>query len=333
MRLSEREPSRYHYHHIFTLLHYHMTQEEIAIITQIATQAAINAISAKNVQVSHPVARASRPKALPDVTATAIGDIVANARTEAVKNGKAVETPAGRAIIMEYSEKQFAIWGDTKPYKEVLKRYGAQRWGIIWGYKPQGIKDENKANGWYISKAKLEEEGGLAALMEELEAAGLSVSEGESLRAKTEAHRAKSETEKTSKPKETTKPKIVPLPVQTPSYEGVGYKKNGVVTGMFSQHSDNHDLYLHTDEKGKTSVYICIGETADGMSAFLFVTGKVSTDGTIENYSAIAKVAEEGFVTAVANGTISKVQEWQIEAFKKANEEAYEWLLKHECRA
>ena len=310
-----------------------MTQEEINIITQIATQAAINAISAQNAQVSHPVVRASRPKALPDVTASAIGDIMASARTEAVKNGKAVDTPAGRAIIMEYSEKQFAIWGDTKPYKEVLKRYGAQRWGIIWGYKPQGMKDENKANGWYISKSKLEEEGGLTALMEELEAAGLSVSEGESLRAKTEAHRALSDTEKTPKPKEKPKPKIVTLPVQTPSYDGVGYKKNGKVAGTFTQHIENHDLYLHTDEKGKTSVYICIGETAEGMSAFLFVTGKVSDDGTIENYSAIAKVAEEGFVTAVANGTIKKVQDWQLDAFKEANAEAYEWLIKNETRA
>lgn len=326
-----------------------MTQEQIIAIATQAAIAAVQATMGATAPVSNPTsvpmgkAKTSKPKALPDATASAIGDIVAGATKEAVTNGKTLEVPKGKAILMEYSEKQLAIWGDTKEHRAIIKKYGGEKttkFGTIWGYQPEGASEPNLAKGWFIPKSKMEEAGGQKAMIAELKKAGLKVTVGESIRAITEAYRAehpreekpKKETttattatttekpKKERKPKGESAPKVVPI--TTPSYEGVGFKPSGKFEGSFTQYAKNHDIYLC-----EGGAYICIGAVGEA-TAFLFV-GKVAENGDIAHYDLISHIAEYGFPYSVSDGTIKKVGQWHLDAFKESDEKAYEWLVQN----
>ena len=58
------------------------------------------------------------------------------------------EVEKGEAIIMEYSERSYAIVGDTKKLKDELKECGAYKYGTVFGFA------NNTAKGWLISKKK-----------------------------------------------------------------------------------------------------------------------------------------------------------------------------------
>ena len=324
-----------------------MTQEQIIAIATQAAIAAVQATMGATAPVSNPTqaqgARSKgqdKPKALPDATASAIGDIVAGATKEGVENGKKLEEPKGKAYLFEYSEKMLAIWGDTKANRETIKKYGGKKFGIIWGYQPEGASEPNLAEGWYIYKSKLEKAGGQKAFVAELKKAGLKVTIGESIRAITEAYRAEHPREEqpkketttattattTEKPKRERKPKgeSAPkiVPITTPSYEGVGFKPSGKFEGSFTQYAKNHDIYLH-----EGGAYICIGAVGEA-TAFLFV-GKVADNGDIAHYDLISHIAEYGFPYSVSDGTIKKVGQWHFDAFKESDEEAYKWLVQN----
>jgi hypothetical protein len=319
-----------------------MTKKEIVAI---ATQAAIAAIEAMNAQnnvpVSNPTTKATKPKtkALPDAKANAIGDIVASATTEAVENGKTIEVPKGKAILMEYSEKQLAIWGDTKEHRAIIKKYGGEkttRFGTIWGYKPEGVTEENMAKGWFIPKSKLTENGGHKAMIAELKKAGLKVTIGESIRAITEAYRAahprdekpateekpkaesKPKATKESKPKNTKQTaKVVPIKVD--EYTGIAYGQVAIENGAtFKCYPDNPDLYIRDKQ-----LYVCIGNTG-GESTFLHIGNK--KDNAIPE--PIKQVAEKGILVAISEGIIKNVLPYIVEAFKSLdNQDGYNWLV------
>lgn len=302
-----------------------MTKKEKLELINEVTLAVMEALS-KNGMNTH-VKRPVRTKILPDDTATAIGDIIAEAVSEQEKTGKMPVVQKDTAIIMEYSEKQYAIWGDTKTRKEIIKKFAGNtaKWGIIWGYKPKGVTEENKAQGWFIPKSKLDGNGGMKAMLAELKDAGLVVKEGKSIRPITEAYRANKEKVAEEKPEpkkktgSTKKAKSVPLP--TPSYTGKGYTPKGCFQGEFTRFVKNEDLYIHKDAKGKESAYICIGE-----DAFMLVSNKVN-GAEIANYELVCHVAEYGFPCSVNDGTIKKVMQWQLDAFKESDKESYEWLI------
>ena len=322
-----------------------MTQQEIIAIATQAAIAAVQATMGASAPVSNPTtAKASKPKtkALPDAKANAIGDIVASATTEAVENGKAIEVPKGKAILMEYSEKQLAIWGDTKDYRTVIKKYGGEkttRFGTIWGYKPEGVTEENKARGWFIPKSKLDENGGKKSLLAELRKAGLKVTEGESIRAITEAYRAahprgeqpatdekpkaesKPKATKESKPKNTknTKQTTKLVPIKVDEYEGIAYGQVAVENGVtFKCYPDNPDLYIRADK-----LYVCIGNT-DGVPTFLHLGNK--KDNAIPE--PIKQTAQKGIIVAISEGIVTKVPDFIVEAFKSLDDQAgYNWLV------
>lgn len=312
-----------------------MTQQEIIAIATQAAIAAVQATMGASAPVSNPKASKSKTKALPDTKATAIGDIVADAGAEAVENGKTIEVPKGKAIIMEYSEKQLAIWGDTKEHRAIIKKYGGERttkFGTIWGYKPEGVTEENLAKGWFIPKSKLTENGGKKALLAELRKAGLKVTEGESLKTITEAYRAahpkdeKPATEEKpkaeSKPKSTkstkeSKPKMVPIKVD--EYTGIAYGQVAVENGAtFKCYPDNPDIYQRDNK-----LYVCIGNS-DGEPTFLHVGNK--KDNAIPD--AIKQVAEKGILTAISEGIVKNVLPYVVEAFKTLDDQdGYNWLV------
>lgn len=323
-----------------------MTQQEIIAI---ATQAAIAAVQA-TMGASAPVSnvtteKASKPKtkALPDAKANAIGDIVASATTEAVENGKTIEVPKGKAILMEYSEKQLAIWGDTKDYRTIIKKYGGDRttrFGTIWGYKPEGVTEENKARGWFIPKSKLDENGGKKALLAELRKVGLKVTEGESIRAITEAYRAahprgeqpdteekpkaesKPKATKESKPKNTKNSKQTTklVPIKVDEYEGIAYGQVAIENGVtFKCYPDDPDLYIRGDKQ----LYVCIGNT-NGEPTFLHLGNK--KDNAIPE--PIKQTAQKGVIVAISEGIVTKVPDFIVEAFKSLDDQAgYNWLV------
>ena len=334
-----------------------MTQKEIvAIATQAAIAAIQGVINAQNVQVSNPTkaqgARSKgqdKTKALPDATATTISDIVAGAQKESVSNGKTIEVPKDKAVLMEYSEKQFAIWGDTKARRDIIKKYGGEKttkFGTIWGYKPEGVSEENLAKGWFMPKSKIEENGGVKKLTAELKKAGLTVTIGESLKAITEAFRAKRDAEKASAPadpkekpaakgasKSSDKPKgkssdkpakkaeVVPIKVQT--FDGIAYDVKSETEAQFTQYPDNPDLYVRS-VKGHDLLYVCIGSKGD-LDAFLLVGEKKG--GVSDN---IKHVAEVGILTAIADGTITKVQDYIYHAFENIDDKTgHEWLQEY----
>ena len=317
-----------------------MTQQEIIAIATQAAIAAVQATMGASAPVSNPTtAKASKPKtkALPDAKANAIGDIVASATTEAVENGKAVEVPKGKSVIMEYSEKQLAIWGDTKDYRTIIKKYGGERttrFGTIWGYKPEGVTEENLAKGWFIPKSKLDENGGKKSLLSELRKAGLKVMEGESIRAITEAYRAahprdekpkaesKPKATKESKPKNTknTKKTTKLVPIKVDEYEGIAYGQVAVENGVtFKCYPDNPDLYIRADKQ----LYVCIGNT-DGVPTFLHLGNK--KDNAIPE--PIKQTAQKGIIVAISEGIVTKVPDFIVEAFKSLDDQAgYNWLV------
>lgn len=312
-----------------------MTQKELATIVAATTQSVISALTQSGIIGEKPSVPQSRKRSKADSTSNAIDDIMADASDEALAKGKKLAVPEGEAIIMEYSDKQLAVWGDTKPYKDILKKFGAKKWGIIWGYIPEGEKEENKAEGWYISKSALSEAGGEKSLLKALRSAGLSVSYGESLKAKTEAHRASKRKEadkptataEKSKAKKANKPtKVVAMP--TPTFEGVGHTPKGCIKGEFAQFVENPDLFIHTEANGRQSAYICIGESKGGDTQFLLITNKVK-GAEIENYDRIAKIASLGLPCAISEGIVTKVAQWQIDAFKESDAEAYKWMIKN----
>lgn len=323
-----------------------MTQEQIIAIATQAAIAAVQATMGASAPVSNPTtAKASKPKtkALPDAKANAIGDIVASSITEAVENGKAIETPKGKAVLMEYSEKQLAIWGDTKDYRTIIKKYGGERttrFGTIWGYKPEGVTEENLAKGWFIPKSKLTENGGHKAMIAELKKNGLKVTIGESIRAITEAYRAahprdeKPATEekpkaesnpkatKESKPKNTknTKQTTKLVPIKVDEYEGIAYGQIAVENGVtFKCYPDNPDLYIRGDKQ----LYVCIGNT-NGEPTFLHLGNK--KDNAIPE--PIKQTAQKGVIVAIHEGIIKKVPTYIVEAFKSLdNQDGYNWLV------
>ncbi len=320
-----------------------MTQQEIIAIATQAAIAAVQATMGASAAVSNPT-KVSKPKtkALPDAKANAIGDIVASATTEAVENGKTIEVPKGKAILMEYSEKQLAIWGDTKDYRAIIKKYGGDRttrFGTIWGYKPEGVTEENLAKGWFIPKSKLDENGGKKAMIAELKKAGLKVTEGESIRAITEAYRAahprdensateekpkaesKPKTSKENKPKNTknTKQTSKLVPIKVDEYVGIAYGQMAVENGAtFKCYPDNPDLYIRDKQ-----LYVCIGNT-DGMSTFLHVGNKKGNAIP----EPIKQVADKGILVAISEGIIKNVLPYIVEAFKSLdNQDGYNWLV------
>lgn len=322
-----------------------MTQKEIIAIATQAAIAAVQATMGASAPVSNPTASKPKTKALPDAKANAIGDIVASATTEAVENGKTIEVPKGKAIIMEYSEKQLAIWGDTKDYRTIIKKYGGDRttrFGTIWGYKPEGVTEENLAKGWFIPKSKLTENGGKKAMIAELKKAGLKVTEGASIRAITEAYRAahprgeqpateekpkvesKPKATKESKPKNTkntkeSKPTTKIVPIRVDEYEGIAYGQVAVENGVtFKCYPDNPDLYIRDKQ-----LYVCIGNTG-GESTFLHIGNK--KDNAIPE--PIKQVAEKGILVAISEGIIKNVLPYIVEAFKSLdNQDGYNWLV------
>lgn len=321
-----------------------MTQQEIIAIATQAAIAAVQATMGASAPVSNPT-KASKPKtkALPDAKANAIGDIVAEATTEAVENGKTIEVPKGKAILMEYSEKQLAIWGDTKEQRAIIKKYGGEKttkWGTIWGYKPEGVTEENLAKGWFIPKSKLTENGGKKAMIAELKKAGLKVTEGESIRAITEAYRAahprdekpateekpkaesKPKTTKESKPKATkeSKPKTSKvIPIKVDEYTGIAWGSAAVESDItFKCYPDNPDLYIRDNK-----LYVCIGNT-NGEPTFLHVGNK--KDNAIPE--PIKQTAEKGIIVAISEGIVKKVPTYIVEAFKSLdNQDGYNWLV------
>lgn len=318
-----------------------MTKQEIVAIATQAAIAAIEAMNAQNnVQVSNPTTSKPKTKALPDAKANAIGDIVASATTEAVENGKTIEVPKGKAILMEYSEKQLAIWGDTKEHRAIIKKYGGEKttkYGTIWGYKPEGVTEENLAKGWFIPKSKLTENGGKKAMLAELKKAGLKVTEGESIRSITEAYRAahprgeqpatdekpkaesKPKATKESKPKNTKQTaKVVPIKVD--EYTGIAYGQVAIENGAtFKCYPDNPDIYIRGDKQ----LYVCIGNT-NGESTFLHVGNK--KDGAIPE--PIKQLADKGILVAISEGIIKNVLPYIVEAFKSLdNQDGYNWLV------
>lgn len=323
-----------------------MTQQEIIAIATQAAIAAVQATMGASAPVSNPTtAKASKPKtkALPDAKANAIGDIVASATTEAVENGKTIEVPKGKAILMEYSEKQLAIWGDTKDYRTIIKKYGGERttrFGTIWGYKPEGVTEENLAKGWFIPKSKLTENGGHKAMIAELKKAGLKVTIGESIRAITEAYRAshprdeqpateekpkaesKPKATKESKPKNTknTKQTSKLVPIKVDEYTGIAYGQIAVENGVtFKCYPDNPDLYIRGDKQ----LYVCIGNT-DGVPTFLHLGNK--KDNAIPE--PIKQTAQKGVIVAIHEGIVTKVPDFIVEAFKSLDDQAgYNWLV------
>ena len=318
-----------------------MTQQEIIAIATQAAIAAVQATMGASAPVSNPT-KASKPKtkALPDAKANAIGDIVASATTEAVENGKTIEVPKGKAILMEYSEKQLAIWGDTKEHRAIIKKYGGEKttkYGTIWGYKPEGVTEENLAKGWFIPKSKLTENGGKKAMIAELKKAGLKVTEGESIRAITEAYRAahpreekpateekpkaesKPKATKASKPKNTKQTaKVVPIKVD--EYTGIAYGQVAVENGAtFKCYPDNPDIYIRGDKQ----LYVCIGNT-EGVPTFLHVGNK--KDGVIPE--PIKQLADKGIIAAIHEGMVKNVLPYIVEAFKSLdNQDGYNWLV------
>ena len=138
-----------------------MTKKEKLELINEVTLAVMEALSKNGMNTN--AKRPTRTKILPDDTATAIGDIIAEAVSEQEKTGKMPVVQKDTAIIMEYSEKMYAIWGDTKTRKEIIKKFAGNtaKWGIIWGYKPKGVTEENKAQGWFIPKSKLDGNGGM----------------------------------------------------------------------------------------------------------------------------------------------------------------------------
>lgn len=339
-----------------------MTQEQIIAIATQAAIAAVQATMGATAPVSNPTkaqgARSKgqdKPKALPDATATTINDIVAGATKESVENGKTIEVPKGKAILMEYSEKQLAIWGDTKEHRAIIKKYGGEkttRFGTIWGYKPEGVTEENLAKGWFIPKSKLTENGGKKAMIAELKKAGLKVTEGESIRAITEAYRAAREKEQgagskeqeqgagskeqvtattattTEKPKKgqgarskgQEKPKTSKVvPIKVDEYSGIAYGQVAVENGAtFQCFPDNPDLYIRDNK-----LYVCIG-THEGETVFLHVGNK--KDNAIPEL--IKQVADKGILRAISEGIVKNVLPYVVEAFKSLdNQDGYNWLV------
>lgn len=339
-----------------------MTQNEIATIVAATTQSVLAALAQAGIAmptVTNPATATKKgqgarskvqekPKALPDATSTAIDDIMAEASKEAVDNGKTIQVPKDKAILMEYSEKQWAIWGDTKARRDVLKKYGGEKttkFGTIWGYKPAGVTGDNLAKGWFLPKGKVTEAGGEKKLIADLKKAGLIVTMGESLRSTTEAYRAahprdekpateekpkaesKPKATKESKPKNTkeSKPAAKVLPIRVETFEGTAHGRAMVETGAtFTQYPDNPDLYTRKTDKGGTMYYVCIGES-QGVNTFLYLATIPSGK---EVPQILKDVANDGVLSAIASGKIKKVEDYVKDAFKSLdNQDCYKWLI------
>lgn len=343
-----------------------MTQNEIATIVAATTQSVLAALAQAGIAmptVTNPATATKKgqgarskvqekPKALPDATSTAIDDIMAEASKEAVNNGKTIEVPKDKAILMEYSEKQWAIWGDTKARRDILKKYGGEKttkFGTIWGYKPAGVTGDNLAKGWFLPKGKVTEAGGEKKLIADLKKAGLIVTMGESLRAITEAYRAAREKEQGagSKEQENTKPTEKPkkvkgqgagskekvkeqeptkvLPIKTETFNGIAYGEVAIESGVsFIQYPDNPDLYIRKGVKGENVCYTCIGETK-GEDTFLYLC---TIPASMEIPQAVKDTANEGILSAIATGKVKKVKDYVKDAFKSLdNQDGYKWLI------
>jgi hypothetical protein len=68
-------------------------------------------------------------------------------KAKAVKNGTTPETITGDFIIVNYSDKAIAVFGDTKPIKDELKALGGR-------FNPKLTHDDEKKAGWIFSKSK-----------------------------------------------------------------------------------------------------------------------------------------------------------------------------------
>ena len=66
------------------------------------------------------------------------------------KSEPAPETITGYFIIVDYSEKAIAVFGDTKPIKDELKALGGR-------FNPNLTHDDEKQAGWIFSKSKEKE--------------------------------------------------------------------------------------------------------------------------------------------------------------------------------
>lgn len=295
-----------------------MTQKEII---DIATKAAIAAVmAAQNQPSAEPIMPKKRTKKLPDSKSATISDILSDAKAEAREKGVAgYEVTKGEATIMEYSERSLAIVGDTKELKDELKGCGAYKYGIVFGFA------NNTAKGWLISKKKFEAKyssmKAFAVAIKEMYSINVTI--GESLREINEAFHA----EKESQPKEEKKEKaakVVPIKKQE-AYKGIGYTPKGTVEGEFTAHPSVPDLWVAKDTKGKDCFYICIGED-NGNNIFLMLAR-----GTVDGHQVVrlACIAEKGLPQAISDGVVANIQQWQLEAYKAADMDSYEWLVKN----
>jgi hypothetical protein len=68
-------------------------------------------------------------------------------KAQAHKSAAAPDTVTGDFIVVDYSEKAIAVFGDTKPLKDELKAIGGR-------FNPNLTHDDSKKAGWIFSKSK-----------------------------------------------------------------------------------------------------------------------------------------------------------------------------------
>lgn len=293
----------------------------IATTTQATVAAVINALKEQGIigdegkPSAEPIMPKKRTKKLPDSKSATISNILSDAKSEAREKGVAgYEMTKGEATIMEYSERSYAIVGDTKELKDELKGCGAYKYGIVFGFA------NNTAKGWLISKKKFEAKyNNLKAFAVAIkEAYSINVTIGESLREINEAFRAEKE------PKQKAA-KIVPLK-KPESYSGIGYTPKGTIEGEFVAHRSISNLWVSTDAKGKECYWICIGEDSNDNNVFLMLA-----KGSIDGHQAVrlACIAEDGLPTAISDGVVHSIHQWQLDAYKAADTDSYNWLVKN----
>jgi hypothetical protein len=64
-----------------------------------------------------------------------------------VKTDRTKETVTGNFVIVDYSEKTLAVFGDTKAIKDELKALGGR-------FNPKLTREDGKQAGWIFSKIK-----------------------------------------------------------------------------------------------------------------------------------------------------------------------------------
>lgn len=299
----------------------------IAAATQAATVATFNLLKEQGIIIDEPNAKVVSPKPkakptkrLPDSKSATISDILSDAKEEARENGTSLFIRKDKElIIMEYSERSYAVAGDTKQLKDLLKANGAYRYGVIWGFA------NNTAKGWLIKKKEFDKAfKGLTEFQQQMQAEqGYRVTIGESLKAINEAYKAEHPREE----KEEKQTKIVPVKSkEIEFFEGIGYTPKGVVRSAEDRGIAKYPFYENLYVIGN-SFYMCIGSD-NGENNFLFVAG-----GNIENdkqkMERIATIAKVGLPQAYDKGIVKKVYQWQMDAYKVADKESYNWLKSH----